>query len=416
MHLQVVNFRPGGHDNLMGDLGIVTAGKLLLSGFDDMSKEMGFYLIDPSKPGIPQLLSKGHFQWQNSLFKDVPSVLKARDVKVFVLRRDSAGLSSNLVWTTDFKSFKQLTFQYPEKKYAWYTKELITYKTLDGKSNQAILYKPEGFDPAKKYPVIFNYYEERTHHLNYYDQPIPISDPYNVGWWFASRGYVVCVPDIMVTPGSSGEVALNSVVGAAEYLEKTCSWVDSKHLGIVGHSYGGFSTNYIITHSNKFAAAHTASGLANLTSLYGSVMLNSGQPAQRNLMEVGQTQMGQTMWENPKLYIVCSPIFRADKITTPLLMMHNDKDAICDFADAVQFFTALRRLGKKAWMLSYDNEYHSINDLERQKDYAIRMTQFFNHYLKGAPAPKWMTRGIPASLKGIEDGLELDVENGTTKN
>jgi dipeptidyl aminopeptidase/acylaminoacyl peptidase len=126
--------------------------------------------------------------------------------------------------------------------------------------------------------------------------------------------------------------------------------------------------------------------------------------------------MGQTLWENRKLYIDRSPIFNADKITTPLLMMHNDKDGACAFADAVQFFTALRRLGKKAWMLQYDGDYHSIMDPDRQKDYTIRMTQFFDHYLKGAPAPRWMTQGIPAALKGIEDRLELENNNITTNN
>jgi dienelactone hydrolase len=408
IHLQHVSLRPGGQDNLKGDLGMVVPGKLVLSGFSDDTKEMGFYLMDPAKPGAPELLSKGPFFWGNGGAKFASSVLKARDAKVFVLQRDSAGHSSNWVWTTDFKSFRQLTFNYPEKAYAWYTKELITYKGLDGKTNQAMLYKPESFDPAKKYPVLFNYYEERTHHLNAYQAPFSLSAPYDIACWFVSRGYVVCVPDVMVTPGVSGEVALNAVVGAANYLEKNFAWVDPKRMGIAGHSYGGYSTNYIITHSNRFAAAHTGAGLANLTSTYGDILLTTGASGLRALMEMGQIQMGQTLWENRKLYIDRSPIFNADKITTPLLMMHNDKDGACAFADAVQFFTALRRLGKKAWMLQYDGEYHSIMDPDREKDYTIRMTQFFDHYLKGAPAPKWMTRGVPAALKGIEDRLELD--------
>jgi dienelactone hydrolase len=410
IHFEQVNFRPGGQDNLKGDLGMVVPGKLVLGGFSDDTKEMGFYLMDPAKPGAPELLAKGPFFWGNGMSKEVSPVLKARDAKVFVLQRDSAGYSSNRVWTSDFKSFKQLTFNYPEKAYAWYTKELITYKGLDGKSNQAMLYKPEGFDPAKKYPVLFNYYEERTHHLNAYQAPFSLSDPYDIAYWFTTRGYVVCVPDVMVTRGMSGQVALNAVVGAANYLEETFTWMDPKRMGIVGHSYGGYSTNYIVTHSSKFAAAHTGSGLANLTSMYGDIMLTSGAPGQRGLMEISQLQMGETLWENPKLYIDRSPIFEADKITTPLLLAHNDKDDICAFADAVQFFTGLRRLGKKAWMLQYDGEYHSLNDSDRKKDYTIRMTQFFDHYLKGAPAPRWMTQGIPAALKGIEDRLELEAE------
>jgi dipeptidyl aminopeptidase/acylaminoacyl peptidase len=367
--------------------------------------------MDPVKPGKPQMLSKGPFRWQRDDFKGLSSVLKARNAKVFLLIRDSAGYSSNLVVTGDFKSFRQITFHYPQKEYAWYTKQLIKYKTVDGKPNQAILYKPDGFDATKKYPVLFNYYEERTQHLNYYELPVPLSSPSNTAAWFSSRGYVVCVPDILVTPGSSGKAALNAVDGAAEYLVNTFSWVNPKRMGIVGHSYGGYETNYIVTHSNKFAAAHTGAGLANLTSMYGDVMRNLGVPAKRNLIEVGQTQMGKTLWEDPNLYIERSPIFNADKVTTPFLMLHNDKDDICNFSDAIQFFTGLRRLGKKVWMLQYDNEYHSIVNPDRQNDYALRMTQFFDHYLKDAPAPRWMTKGIRAADKGIKSGLELDTSD-----
>lgn len=412
IHFHPVQFRTGIYDDLREYVGVVAPGQILYSGFHADTKEIGFYLVDAGKVDTPQLISKGPFSWQNNS-KEVRSVLKARDANVFLLKRDSAGQSSNLVVTTDFRKFKQLTFYYPDKTYCLYTKELITYNTLDAKKNYAVLYKPEGFDPSKKYPVIFNYYEERTHRLNDYEQPFLFSDAYDISPWFASRGYVICVPDITVTPGMSGEAAVNAVVGAAEYLEKTFGWTDPRHMGVVGHSYGGYETNYIITHSNKFAAAHTGAGLANLTSMYGDVTVSTGEPRQRALMEVGQTQMGQTMWENPTLYIDRSPIFNVDKVSTPLLMMHNDKDGICNFSDAVQFFTALRRLGKKAWMLQYDNDYHSILNPERQKDYTIRMTQFFDHYLKGAPAPKWMSHGIPASQKGIDDGLNL--ENSTTQ-
>jgi dipeptidyl aminopeptidase/acylaminoacyl peptidase len=114
------------------------------------------------------------------------------------------------------------------------------------------------------------------------------------------------------------------------------------------------------------------------------------------------------LWQRPDRYIEESSVLRADRVTTPLLMMHNKGDEAVPLQQGVEFFTALRRLGKKVWMLQYDKGGHGVTDPDDAKDYTIRLTQFFDHYLKGAPAPKWMTEGVPARLKGIESGLELD--------
>jgi hypothetical protein len=88
-------------------------------------------------------------------------------------------------------------------------------------------------------------------------------------------------------------------------------------------------------------------------------------------------------------------------------MMSNKADGDVPFPQGVEMFTALRRLGKKAWMLQYDGEDHMVFDAAAA-DLTVRMKQFFDHYLKGAPPPKWMTEGVPARLKGIDSGLELD--------
>jgi hypothetical protein len=122
----------------------------------------------------------------------------------------------------------------------------------------------------------------------------------------------------------------------------------------------------------------------------------------------GQHRMAGTMWDNQQGYIENSPIFKADKVTTPLLIRHNKGDQAVPWGQAVEFFIALRRLDKPVWMLQYDAGGHG-NVLEKDKmDYTIRLTQYFNHFLKGAPTPKWMTQGIPATMKGIENGFSLD--------
>jgi hypothetical protein len=125
--------------------------------------------------------------------------------------------------------------------------------------------------------------------------------------------------------------------------------------------------------------------------------------------EVGQCRMGGRLWEKFTLYKESSPVLHAKQVTTPLLMLHNKEDKAVPWAQGVEMFTALRRLGKRAWMLQYDGEGHGLDKPENILDYTVRMTQFFDHYLKGAPAPKWMTEGIPMSRKGVDTGLELDL-------
>jgi len=374
---------------------------LILHAFNRNTKESGFFTKQANKPGDPELLTMGP-----NVYDDMAGYyfIKALNANVYLVRRESASQSPNYFSTKDFKSFIPLTDIYPEKNYNWLTAELISWKMFDGRMGQGVLYKPENFDEKRKYPIIFHYYEKKSDHLYTYQTPVPISDELNIPW-FVNRGYLVFTPDIYYTLGDPGQSVYNSVVSAARYLSKF-SWVDSTRMGIQGHSFGGYETNYLVTHTNIFAAAMSSSGFSNLISWYGSVAPGQGFSLQ-HFGEVGQTRIGYTLWQNPDLYIKNSPIFHADKVTTPLLMMNNREDGIVPFAQGVEFFTALRRLGKKVWMLQYDGGAHSVYNKEAV-DYTTRMTQFFDHYLKGAPAPKWLTEGIPARLKGIANGLEFD--------
>jgi dipeptidyl aminopeptidase/acylaminoacyl peptidase len=219
----------------------------------------------------------------------------------------------------------------------------------------------------------------------------------------------VFTPDIHYTNGNPGRSAANYVVAAAEHLKKM-PWVDDKHIGIQGHSFGGYETNSIITQTDVFAAAMSGAGMSNLVSNYGELMHRGGVAHGRMWAEVGQGRIIKTLWEQPDLYIKNSPVFYTHNVTTPLLMMNNKEDGIVNFSQGVEFFTGLRRLGKKAWMLQYDGKAHSIIDEKTQRDYTIRITQFFDHYLKGKPAPVWMTRGIAAKDKTLKTGYEFDTE------
>ena len=378
----------------------------LLSAFNRSSKDNGYYSAVLSRKSDPVLLTMGQYIYEGSsddqnIYGQAP--IKARDKEAYIVQRMSATESPNYFYTTDLAHFSEMSDVHPERKYNWLTSELISWKALDGNMTQGILYKPENFDPKRKYPVIFYFYERLSDELNDFKQPVFSLGRLDIAT-YVSNGYLVFTPDIYYKIGDAGKGSINSVISAAKWLSKM-PWIDFAKMGLQGHSFGGYETNYLVTHSHLFSAACSASGLSDFVSAYGELLDNG--PTLQWMFEQSVYRNGATLWERPDIYIKNSSIFNANKVTTPLLMMHTKNDGVCPFANAVEFFTALRRLGKKVWMLQYDNYNHFLLD-DAAADFTIRMQQFFDHYLKGAPAPKWMVEGIPASRKGIDDGLELE--------
>jgi dipeptidyl aminopeptidase/acylaminoacyl peptidase len=198
----------------------------------------------------------------------------------------------------------------------------------------------------------------------------------------------------------------DAVVSAAGYLS-TLPFVNSKKMGLQGHSFGGVQTNYLVTHTNLFAAAESSAGLADFVSFYGT--LAGGTDSRQDFNENGQLRMGGSLWEKPEAYIKNSAIFQIEKVTTPILLMHTKSD---DIANVMEFFTGLRRMGKKAWMLVYSEGNHGVWKKEAE-DLSVRMMQFFDHYLKDKPAPLWMLDGVSAKDRSWDAGLKLDT-NGRT--
>jgi dipeptidyl aminopeptidase/acylaminoacyl peptidase len=387
---------------------------LLLTAFQTDTKDNGFYKINVNHIKDPEQLTLSPYLYctksnQTDLNLLGMEPVKALKANIWIVRRQAANEAPNFYLTKDFKSFGQLTNLQPQKKYNWYNTELLTWKQSGGENNQGIIYKPDNLDSTKKYPVIVFYYEKRSDQLREYLQPEFTGGDINIPW-FVSRGYIIFVPDIYYTIGKTGESVVNSVVSGVRELSKR-SYVDSTKIALQGQSFGGYETNYLVTHTTIFAAAVESAGETDMISNYGSI-LPDGATSQgvKNIHfdRDGQYRIQSTMWENLNAYIENSPIFNADKVTTPLLIMHNKMDFLVPWEQAVELFIGLRRLDKKAWMLQYDNGGHGLGLLKDKIDYTKRIEQFFNHYLKEAPAPKWMTKGIPAKFKGIYTGLDLD--------
>jgi dipeptidyl aminopeptidase/acylaminoacyl peptidase len=333
--------------------------------------------------------------------------LKAKSADKWVIMRMSATDAPNYYLTNNFVNFLSVSNIQPQSKYNWLTTELVKWKTPDGTIASGVLYKPEDFDSKKKYPVILTYYEKWSNMVYDFLEPGATRDRLNIPY-FVSRGYIVFAPDISYKIGNPGESAFSSIISASSYLSKF-KWINENSLGLYGHSFGGYETIYTITHTNRFAAAAAAAGISDLISFYGGVV--SGGISAGYWTETYQGRIGATLWERPDLYIKNSPIFEANRVNTPLLMMNNKNDSQVHFEQGLEFFMALRRLNKRAWLLQYDEGTHSLNLPSDANDFTIRLTQFFDHYLKGVSAPVWMTKGIPARAKGIEMGYEIDRDN-----
>jgi dienelactone hydrolase len=377
--------------------------KLLLSAYDRNTKDNGFYysILGNGNDPVRRYMGPFLFYIHDYFRGDAP--LKAKAAEKYIVTRMNANEFPNYFTTSDFVAFRPLSDLFPERKYNWMTTSLVSWKMANGRINQGVLYKPEDFDPKRRYPVIIYYYEKMSDRLHLYLEPDAAHGPIDIPW-FVSNGYLVFAPDIHYKVGDPQEGIVNCVVSAGRRLAKM-PFVNPGKIGIQGHSFGGYETNVVVTHTHMFAAACSASGIADLVS--EDAAIGDQGASLEGMVEDGQDRMGTSPWIRPDLFIKNSPIFQANRVTTPLLMMHTKKDGTCPFPNALSFFIALRRLGKKVWLLQYDDGSHGVWGISAA-DYSIRLAQFFGHYLKDQPAPSWMTRGIPAEQKGIDDGLKID--------
>jgi dipeptidyl aminopeptidase/acylaminoacyl peptidase len=372
--------------------------KMMLSAFDETTKERGFYEVDKlASKYAPKKLIIDKYTFSTPV--------KAKNKEIFLYEKNNFHTSPDLYVTTNkWKTETRLSDINPQmEEYRWGHAELISWTTFDGKPTQGVVYKPEDFDPAKKYPVMVYYYEKLSDDLYKYIPPAPSRSTINISF-YCSRGYIVFTPDIQYTTGHPGESAYNSIVSGVEKLcENPC--IDKGHIGIQGQSWGGYQTSYLVTRTNMFRAAGAGAPVSNMFSAYGGIRWATGMSREYQY-EQGQSRIGATIWEAPELYRENSPLFFADKIETPLLIMHNDKDGAVPWYQGIEFFMALRRLNKPVWMLQYNGEQHNLTERKNQKDLVIRLQQFFDHYLKGAPMPIWMKDGVPAIKKDVDMGLD----------
>lgn len=317
---------------------------------------------------------------------------KAKNASTMTFYRGNFQEPINLFQTdTTLTSPVQLTRVNPQQdSIRWGSVELVKWTGTNGTKLEGLLFKPEGFDASKKYPMLTYFYERNAETLNDYRAPSPSRSTINIPYC-VSNGYLVFVPDIVYTMGQPGPNAYDCVVpGVLSLLDK--GFVDRDRLGIQGQSWGGYQAAYIITRTNLFRAAEAGAAVANMTSAYGGIRWETGV-SRAFQYEKTQSRIGGTLWDKPMNYIENSPLFYANQVQTPLLLMHNDADGAVPWQQGIELFSALRRLNKPVWMLVYNGEGHNLTQRHNSKDLSIRMYQFFDYHLKDAPMPIWMKEG-----------------------
>jgi len=357
---------------------------MLLRAANEWTRDTGFYR-DRVNGGPPEKLIMAA--------KAFAAPLKAKDADVLVVRASTFDEYPDLhVADTSFRNLRRVSDANPQKaQLLWGKAELVRFKSLDGNALSGVLMKPENFDPAKKYPMIVYIYERLSAGLHNFSDPRPghsINPSY-----YVSNGYLVFMPDIVYTVGSPGQSALKCVLPGVQAVADK-GFVNEQAVGIQGHSWGGYQIAYMVTQTNRFRAAAAGAVVSNMTSAYSGIRWGSGNPRQFQY-ERGQSRIGASLWESPMRYVENSPVFMADRVRTPLLLLHNDADDAVPWYQGIEYFLALRRLGREVYLFNYNNEFHGLRRRANQKDYARRMQQFFDHYLKGAPVPDWMEKGIP---------------------
>jgi|GEM_PF-3305012 len=355
-----------------------------IKGFDLQTKEMSINVLNISKGSFIEVYacdcyaSLLYFPVAFSRFQ------KAINDNAFLIKFERVSETPNYMFTRNFKNFVALSNVHPEKDYNWITSELLTYKDSLGNLCSGVLYKPENFDPSKKYPVLFTIYQEMTNGKNQFLNADPSATGINIPL-IVSNGYLVFKPDVYSSKGKFGEMALTSVIAGLDALSK-CSWIDTTKVCLAGHSLGGWEVNYIISKTNRFKAAISSAGASSAINNYNDLWVESGKELQGYV----SYEMGGRLEDLTDIYVKTSPILYSEDINTPLLLMHNRQDANVQFYQSSQLFIQLRSLQKPVWLVAYPGESHMISKLKFKLDCQSKLKGYLDYYLKGFQMPDWL--------------------------
>lgn len=277
-----------------------------------------------------------------------------------------------------------------QAQYHWGSTALIKFENEDGKKMQSLLYYPAGYEPGKKYPMIVNIYEKQTQNLYRYCVPELENEAGFNPAVFTNQGYFVLCPDILSEKQNEGPSALYCTISAVkEIIKRELIFPDK--IGLIGHSFGGYESVFILTQTNIFTAAVAGAAITNISSYYYTVDWDTGRPTMNYFIN-GQLKMIDPPSEKPEVYTRNSPIEYVQNVTTPLLSYAGKEDNHVDWHQTLEFHMALRRLGRNNTMLLYPNEGHTITNPVNQRDLTQKISQWFGYYLKNEKPEQWMEK------------------------
>ncbi len=357
---------------------------LYVSLFGIWSKKSGFGRVS-LKEGQPKA---ERLIWDD---KSIERLSKAKNADVYDYVSETFEESPSIyVGGAGLAGSKRVSATNPfQTNYAWSHSELIEYKSPKGVRLQGALYYPADYEPGRKYPMIVYLYEKLSDGLHHYS---PLSERvYYDPSAITSHGYFLLMPDIVFRPREPG-LSVTECVTAAVKQVLAKGAVDEKKVGVVGHSWGGFDTTFLATHTTLFAAAVAGAPITDLVSNYGNHHWSSGI-AETDHIETGQQRMEVPLYEDLQAYIRNSAVFNVQNMTTPLLIEVGDSDGTVFFHQGVELYNVARRAKKNVVLLEYAGEDHGLRKKADQIDYQHRIFAWFGHYLKDEPAAAWITDG-----------------------
>jgi dipeptidyl aminopeptidase/acylaminoacyl peptidase len=368
------------------DRGVIDLDKpLYFQAYGEWTKKEGLSQVDPMKGGAKVI------SWEDSKV----TYRRARDADIWVYSRQTvvkfpdwyaadAGLAGE----------RRLTDANPQQKDVAWTPggRLIEYTCENGGGkHQAALFLPAGYEKGKSYPTITYIYEKLSQGFNVYSEPN--ATRYSNPSVFTSRGYAFLQPDIVYHVNDPGRSATWCVVPAVKAAIAT-GIVDAGRVGLQGHSWGGYQTAFLTTQTKIFKTAIAGAPLTDMVSMAGSVYWNTGG-ADNAIFIASQGRFTGGPNDVPEAYIRNSPQQFAQNLANPLMILHDDRDGAVDFNQGITYYNHLRNLGKDVVLLEYVGENHGLARPANQKDYALRMTEWFDTFLRDQPAPDWLKDGVP---------------------
>ncbi len=362
----------------------------ILSAYGEWTKKSGYFRAHPGSD--PEAL----------VFDDemIDDLVKAKDADRYAFTRQTFEEFPDY-WVTGpaLRSPRKVTDANPQiSEFAWGSRVLVDYVDQRGNKLQATLTLPAGYEQGKTYPMIVYFYEKMSQRHHEFSRPVYDDRPHMST--YASNGYLVLMPDIVYDMGYPGSSALDDVTSAAKKVVEL-GYADPARIGLQGHSWGGYETSFILTQTDMFACIVTGAPLTDLMSM-NNILYKSSGDGNGAILQWSQGRMGDQPWDDPERWRSQSPIEHVPDISTPFLILQGTADGAVDWNQGLELYTAARRLGKDVILLSYPDEPHHLSKEANQKDFQVRMKQFFDHWLMEAPAPKWMVDGVPFLEKGKE--------------